>query len=55
LARSYPADTWRLAADGQRRLNPAWQIGYRAAQNFTLKTTRGLSYRVSALAAEEGS
>jgi hypothetical protein len=55
LARSYPADTWRLAADGQRRLNPAWQLGYRAALNFTLKTTRGLSYRVSALAAEEGS
>ena len=55
LALYYPTDAWRLAADGQRRLNPAWQISYRAPLNFTLNTMRGLSYRVSALAAEEGS
>lgn len=55
LARRYAPGSWALAADGQRRLNPAWRIRYRAPLDFTLHQATELTYRVSALAAEEGS
>ncbi len=55
LASRYAPDSWQLLADGQRRLNPAWRIRYRAPLDFTLHKAAQLTYRVSALAAEEGS
>lgn len=54
LARHYPGDTWQTAADGQRRLNPAWHIRYRAPLDFTLNTDAGLAYQARALVEEEG-
>ncbi|HSC84905.1 MAG TPA: DUF3261 domain-containing protein [Pseudomonas sp.] len=54
LARHYPADNWQTSTDGQRRLNPAWRIRYRAALDFTLNTDAGLVYQARALPAEEG-
>ncbi|MEX6501398.1 DUF3261 domain-containing protein [Pseudomonas zhanjiangensis] len=55
LASRYAPGSWQLLADGQRRLNPAWRIRYRAPLDFTLYQAAELTYRVSALAAEEGS
>ncbi|AYC34592.1 hypothetical protein D3880_20420 [Pseudomonas cavernae] len=54
LARIYPPDEW-VAADGQRRLNPDWQIGYRAPLDFTLNRAAGPHYRVTALSPEPDS
>ncbi|CAD5106492.1 DUF3261 domain-containing protein [Zestomonas carbonaria] len=48
LAHTYPPGEW-TAADGQRRLNPDWRIGYRAPLNFTLNRVEGPRYRVTAL------
>ncbi len=53
LAQAYPPGSWTLGADGQRRLNPAWRIRYRAGLDFTLQHDSDLSYRVRVLAAEE--
>ncbi len=54
LARRYAPDSWQLMADGQRRLNPAWRIRYRAPLDFTLHQAAELTYRANALAPEEG-
>ncbi|MGL4315672.1 MAG: DUF3261 domain-containing protein [Pseudomonas sp.] len=53
LARNYPRDAWQTTADGQRRLNPAWRVRYRAPLDFTLNTASDLAYQVSALPQEE--
>ncbi|MCY1534314.1 hypothetical protein D9M68_696800 [compost metagenome] len=55
LPRAYSQGTWGLLADGQRRLNPAWRIRYRAPLDFTLNGALGLVYQVTALTPEEGS
>ncbi|UTW09535.1 DUF3261 domain-containing protein [Pseudomonas benzenivorans] len=49
LARGYPAGSWQLDADGQRRLNPNWRIGYRSPLDFTLNSAPDTTYQVSAL------
>ncbi len=54
LPGAYPPGRWALAADGQRRLNPAWRIRYRAPLDFTLNGAHDLLYRVNALPREEG-
>ncbi|MEK1907293.1 MAG: hypothetical protein AAAB13_16070 [Pseudomonas sp.] len=54
LAHGYAPSSWSLTADGQRRLNPAWQIRYRGPLDFTLTTPPGLAYQVVALPEEEG-
>ena len=50
--RAYPPGSWQRDADGQRRLNPDWQIRYRSSLDFTL-AANDLSYRVRALNPEE--
>lgn len=54
LPGAYAPGSWALAADGQRRLNPAWRIRYRAPLDFTLNGAHDPVYRVSALPQAEG-
>jgi hypothetical protein len=49
LAQHYRADSWQMAENGERRLNPQWRISYRAPLDFTLQRPPGLVYQVSEL------
>lgn len=55
LPTGYARGSWTQTAVDRRRLNPAWRIRYRAPLDFTLHNAPGPSYRVQALAPEEGS
>jgi hypothetical protein len=51
LAELWPDQHWQVDGD-MRRLDPRWQVYYRASQDFDLRVVGGPLYRISPLTAE---